>query len=178
MAAFKLVNFILLLAGSLLALATPIEPATLLRYIDGPVSKVMASLTTDNLGIVSIGEDGVLRSIAGDMATVIDYRQLDPVQYIAFVNNFADAAMSQYKFIPDVDGRLVLNEDQLLEAGFNVTSRTDASKVDGDESLMTPQEHLDSCVGHVCKTTSDCQPYCLSCFRLVGSVLGSICIRN
>ncbi|KAI1323204.1 hypothetical protein F5Y16DRAFT_403706 [Xylariaceae sp. FL0255] len=92
------------------------------RYHPGPVSNVARVLLKDNGGFISLGDDGVIRSFIPN-GTVIDYYQLDPEQ----VKQLAEKQYSVWATIGDVpesvselaqppypDGRLVVNETQLL----------------------------------------------------------------
>ncbi|KAI0410584.1 hypothetical protein F5X98DRAFT_368706 [Xylaria grammica] len=94
------------------------------RYLPGPVSNVTEALLKDNSGFVSVGGDGVVRSFVPN-GTVIDYYQLDPdqvkqfaeKQYSAWAAHGAGdmpASVSELAQPPYPDGRLVLNETQLL----------------------------------------------------------------
>ncbi|KAI1120311.1 hypothetical protein F5Y10DRAFT_283393 [Nemania abortiva] len=97
---------------------------TTCRYLPGPVSNVTEALLKDNSGFVSVGDDGVVRSFVPN-GTVIDYYQLDPdqvkefaeKQYFAWAAHGAadvPASVSELAQPPYPDGRLVLNETQLL----------------------------------------------------------------
>ncbi|KAI1273118.1 hypothetical protein F5Y07DRAFT_391491 [Xylaria sp. FL0933] len=113
--------FIIPFAAHALSEASPSSNTTS-RYIPGPFRNVSQALLKNNDGFLSVGDDGVLRSFVPN-GTVIDYYQLDPEQ----VKEFAEKQYSAWAAMGDVppgiselaqppypDGRLVVNETQLL----------------------------------------------------------------
>ncbi|KAI1756102.1 hypothetical protein F4782DRAFT_550044 [Xylaria castorea] len=115
--------FILPFTAHALSGASP-SGNTTCRYLPGPISNVTQALLKDNSGFVSVGDDGVVRSFVPN-GTVIDYYQLDPdqvqqfaeKQYSAWAAHGAGdvpASVSELARPPYPDGRLVVNETQLL----------------------------------------------------------------
>lgn len=157
-----------------------------MRYIPGSLSEVVSSLNTEDDGALSIGEDGVLRSFAGNLS-VIDYRQLDASQSMAYAldqmeqitadggGDVADSMMT-LAFTP-VDGRKVTDVDLL----FNPEEKPSVDQLGRITPRSLAQLARDTdgkkCVGKSCKNSRYCNHRgCSKCMfgprsRAVGSCL-------
>lgn len=74
------------------------------------INDILDSLVLDPKGIITLGDDGVLRSIDGEHKTVVDARGLSPAQikeYFGFDGFQPEAGWR----IPAADGRDVSRED-------------------------------------------------------------------
>jgi hypothetical protein len=108
-------------------------PDSTLRYEAFNPGAVLYGSTSAPEGIFDLGEDGVLRSYAGD-GSIIDWRQFDPQQIKEFLDtyNSHDSKLLARSADPNTDGRAVRDIDQLLRPR-NVSSSATSPSMDSTD---------------------------------------------
>lgn len=155
------------------------------RYIPGTFASVSDSLETTDHGFLNVGEDGVLRSFAGN-GTVLDYHQLDPDQ----VKEFASAQLRSWDSIshdtPDIvkslaqepypDGRLVQDVKKLMhpegweEMALGTSAEARSTRWEARHVIekLNGLEKRQACIGAMCETLNQCAQYrptpCYQCY--------------
>lgn len=155
------------------------------RYIPGAYSSVASTIETADHGFLNVGEDGVLRSFAGN-GTVLDYHQLDPEQ----VKEFAETQLRSWDHIdhetPEVvrtmakepypDGRLVHDLKKLLHPegweamAMGTTAEARSTRSDAKQVIekLRGLDKRQACLGAFCESLNQCAQFrptpCFQCY--------------
>jgi hypothetical protein len=167
------INTVMQISGSAIARS---ESSSTDRYVPGSFKDVLQDLKIDATGVLSVGEDGVLRSYTGDLE-VVDYRQLDPEQVATFGRQQLDAWTLGGGDIPDsvlalvqksIDGRLVTEEDDLIHPtekprlGDKPSSRESRNPKPFDDLIARQSA---ACAGSYCEDLPTCTARgCNACY--------------
>ncbi|ORY07646.1 hypothetical protein BCR34DRAFT_570447 [Clohesyomyces aquaticus] len=161
------------------------ELAVAVRYVPGSVSDATRDLKKDPSGVWTLGNDGVLRSFTNDL-TVIDYRNLDPIQFnelhTKHLEHFQNAGVDlpeTFKSLSGttVDGRLVTDISKLLHP--EDTPRVVPAP--GRHSTPVKRSQLEhdtlearqNCGNPACESLSACLAnFCTACFFPLGPPAG------
>ncbi|KAH8646805.1 hypothetical protein BX600DRAFT_518828 [Xylariales sp. PMI_506] len=160
------------------------------RYIPGAVSTIVQTMELDDGGVLSVGNDGVLRSFAAD-GTVIDYHQLDPSQVESFAEHQLAAWESQgtvpesvkdlAEATTEIDGRLITDKQELLNPSEKPNFHHDAKSVSKERDVLDELSNnfvKRQCNYYTCSSLADCTPLgCFACFFTIGPPFG-ICFSD
>ncbi|KAI9170566.1 Lactobacillus up-regulated protein [Paramyrothecium foliicola] len=155
---------------------------TLDHYIPGPVSSVVQSLDLDPNGVISVDDDGVMRSFSAN-GTVIDYHQLDPEQLESFAKSQLAAWENIDMDVPEsvkalaegdfADGRELLDHDLLHHPAHGPNLAGRSKYIKEREVLDELNNFQKRCVGTGCGSLADCLARgCAACFFPAGPPVG------
>ncbi|KAK3984222.1 hypothetical protein QBC44DRAFT_385923 [Cladorrhinum sp. PSN332] len=126
-----------------------------------PVTSLLTNLTTSAAGVLQLGLDGVLRSYAPDLKTIIDFAPLDPTQISELVSQ-ARTNTHLTNLIPDFTG--VNGHDvpikQLAEPPKAITDAVlAAAELDVSKavSVVNPLVEKRDCGNVICRNNGVCR---------------------